>query len=725
VFLRLALFVLFIGCQVGVAAAEDNGLELLDEAVEVKVGAERAEDLEQVVTLCEKALEAGLGDENAQFAKLMITSTLYERANRYVDFVLEGQSRHMWAQRRQLAMQDLNRLRKHDADHAEAHLLIARLQLLPGGDVDEGRKSAERALELLEDQPERLSVALVVSASFVEETEKKLELYEKAIAEDADNLEAWRERGETKLVLGNTEEAIADFIHLLSKDDQDVEALQSIAQAFADQEKYDEALEKLNKAISLAPDEPSVYTLRSRIRILQNDIDGAIEDLNEALRKEPRDVGALLMRATLRESKREFDAALADVQRVLELRPGLNQALLVRCFILFSAGRQQEAISEFKQLVRRDPENVELLLRLAAMFTANNQPSRAIEIYTEALGVSAGNAQALHGRADALLSIGKHAEAIKDYELALDSSPEDVSSILNNLAWVMATSTIDEVRDGKRAIELAKKACEETAYEAAHILSTLAAAYAEEGDFQKALEWSTKAVELGEGDVREQLQGELDSYNEGKPWREMQKLEERSEAETPDLSDLEVDKEEDLAGAVVQNESQVSEDATDADAEKADDTDESKTADDQANQDDAEGEADQEKESKAAAKKKLTDADDDIWAVECTKKHKKKKKDSDKEAGESDGSEQKDSDDDEADDEEADDDEAEDDEADDDEADDDEADDEEADDDESDDDEADDEEADDDESDDDEAEDVDQQDTDDDACLFFYGGLIV
>ena len=55
--------------------------------------------------------------------------------------------------------------------------------------------------------------------------------------------------------------------------------------------------------------------------------------------------------------------------------------------------------------------------------------------------------------------------------------------MLNNLAWLLATSPEEGIRDGKRAIELAEKACEETEWQDAHIISTLAAGYAETGNF--------------------------------------------------------------------------------------------------------------------------------------------------------------------------------------------------------------------------------------------------
>jgi tetratricopeptide (TPR) repeat protein len=127
---------------------------------------------------------------------------------------------------------------------------------------------------------------------------------------------------------------------------------------------------------------------------------------------------------------------------------------------------------------------------------------------------------------------------VNDYENALKVDPED-TGVLNNLAWVLATSTDDKVRNADRSIELGKKACELTKYEKPHILSTLAAGYAESGKWDEALKWSKKAVELGEGEVSEQLKQELESYEQKKPWREKQETEENTKPIEPMPSDLE------------------------------------------------------------------------------------------------------------------------------------------------------------------------------------------
>ena len=103
------------------------------------------------------------------------------------------------------------------------------------------------------------------------------------------------------------------------------------------------------------------------------------------------------------------------------------------------------------------PKNPELLSQLGMLYEANKQPRKAIEKYTIALKQSPNQFLALRGRADAYLNVGKHAEAVEDYNAALKIKADD-DGVLNNLAWVLATSPDDNVRDGKRSAELGTQA---------------------------------------------------------------------------------------------------------------------------------------------------------------------------------------------------------------------------------------------------------------------------
>jgi len=264
------------------------------------------------------------------------------------------------------------------------------------------------------------------------------------------------------------------------------------------------------------------------------------------LKIDPGDTSILLSRARLHYLQDDLPAARADVERALQAAPNLRAGILYRSLIAAAEGRFHEAIPDLRQILRAEPENIELKLQLATFYISDQRPRKAISILTEVIDATEEppsedddrdhandlRAGALRGRADASLSIGKHADAIKDYDVALELQPES-DGILNNFAWVLATSPIDEVRDGKRSIELAKRACDVTSYEMPHILSTLAAGYAETGDFETAIKWSTRAVELGQEKLKdqvEQLKLELKSYEKGEVWRELQDIKEK-----PDL----------------------------------------------------------------------------------------------------------------------------------------------------------------------------------------------
>ena len=90
----------------------------------------------------------------------------------------------------------------------------------------------------------------------------------------------------------------------------------------------------------------------------------------------------------------------------------------------------------------------------------------------------------------------------------------------NHAAWILATSRTPSHRNGTLAVHLAERAV--AAEQNADTLDTLAAAYAEHGDFPRAIETQQAALErLDDGDARHQeLNMRLKSYHAGQPWRQ-------------------------------------------------------------------------------------------------------------------------------------------------------------------------------------------------------------
>jgi tetratricopeptide (TPR) repeat protein len=372
----------------------------------------------------------------------------------------------------------------------------------------------------------------LLRATLAEKPEERQEDLNRALEADPENLTVRLTRGLHYLQAEEIDKAIEDFRAVLEKDPMRTEALHALAEAQVVQKKYDEALETVNKAIEISPDDPMGYNMRARVHALKEDLKAALADLDQSLKVDEENIPALLMRARIRQADGETEKALEDVNRALKVRPGLVQGLELRSALLAASDKLEEAIGDLRKLLHADPDRLEWRLQLAMYHQVDGRPRKAIQLFSEILESDAKNWIALRGRGDAYISIGDHKKAVADLEEA-NKVQADNSGILNNLAWLLATSPDDEVRNGERAIELAKKACEVTEYKEAHILSTLASGYAETGDWENAVKWSEKALELGEGEVREQLAKELESYKNKKPWREKQETEDKPESKSP------------------------------------------------------------------------------------------------------------------------------------------------------------------------------------------------
>ena len=377
----------------------------------------------------------------------------------------------------------------------------------------------DEAVRLSAEQPPRQAKVLLLRANLLVDPEARLNDYNRAVELAPRSEEIVRSRGLFHLAQTHYEEAIADFNRAIEMDPKnpDLYEAKGVAQFLLKQ--YDDALASLTAAIELAPESPMLFANRARIFAIKGEYDKALEELGKALQLEPRSLPVLLLRARVYQQAQDMKHAMDDVNEVLRIRPGYPEGLQVHALIAAGSGRFDEAIGDLEELKDIAPNNTELLLQLGMFYSADKRPQQAIETFSRIIADDAKNWMAHRGRADAYLNLGKQAEAISDYQAALDLQPED-SGILNNLAWILATSPDDSLRDGKRAIELATNACKVTKYQEAHILSTLAAGYAETGDFTTAIHWSEEAVAAGRKEQKEQLAKELHSYQEHKPWRE-------------------------------------------------------------------------------------------------------------------------------------------------------------------------------------------------------------
>lgn len=508
------------------AALAEDGQDDLDKATRLKITATSLEQLSEVARLCESAIQKGLDADNDKFARQLLTGALFQRASQLCQPIIAGgRPDPRWRLLRQVALPDLEKIVKFDDKFGEAYLLIARLEMFQGGNREQAKKAATRAVELFKDDNLKLSGAIMLRGQLNDDPEQRLADLSKAIELNPENVAAWRARASYYLTRGDLEKAIEDLNRLLEEDQENQTIRLTVAEALIGMEQYDQAIKQINTALEQQPTS-TAYTLRARAQALKNKIDEAIKDLDEAIKLEARDIEALSMRARLYYTQERYALAAEDVRRCLQVAPDLPEAILLRSLVSAAQNDMSSAIRDMERILEKDPENLDWQLQLGLYYNADERPRKAVELYTKLVENHPDSWIARRGRGDAYLAIGEHGKAVADYEAAFKLQPEH-SGLLNNFAWVLATSPDEEIRDGKRSVEFGKKACELTEYKEAHILSTLAAGYAETGDFANAVKWSKKAVELSTEAVRDQLRKELESYEQEKPWRERQQVKEK------------------------------------------------------------------------------------------------------------------------------------------------------------------------------------------------------
>jgi membrane associated rhomboid family serine protease len=96
---------------------------------------------------------------------------------------------------------------------------------------------------------------------------------------------------------------------------------------------------------------------------------------------------------------------------------------------------------------------------------------------------------------------------------------EQNAETLNSLAWLLATCPDAAIRNGTRAVELAQRACKLDDWKNPALLDTLAAAYAEAGDFPQAEKWMVTA-QARPGGTDKVYADHLAAFRAGQPWRE-------------------------------------------------------------------------------------------------------------------------------------------------------------------------------------------------------------
>jgi tetratricopeptide (TPR) repeat protein len=214
-------------------------------------------------------------------------------------------------------------------------------------------------------------------------------------------------------------------------------------------------------------------------------LDQAIDYYTQEIRKNPLSWNAYLYRGFVWDLKHDFDRAIADYSEAIRIYPLWANTFNNRGWTYHRLKQYDKAIADYNQAIRLDPKCV----------------------------------LAIVNRGFAWQDKAEYYKAITDFDRALKVDPNYARAHVAR-AWLYATCPDKKFRDGKLAVESARRACQMSMWREPAKLAVLAAAYAEAGDFKKAVRWQQEANDryLDPND-RKQGRERLELYKQKEPFR--------------------------------------------------------------------------------------------------------------------------------------------------------------------------------------------------------------
>jgi tetratricopeptide (TPR) repeat protein len=211
--------------------------------------------------------------------------------------------------------------------------------------------------------------------------------------------------------------------------------------------------------------------------------------------------------AAVLEKQGRLDKALEHTQLAVHLAADQPEARLRLASRLFQLHRQPEAIAACREALRLTPADPEVHFLLASALAAQAQrPDASLECS----GGERLRCGPVDGWSPNEVLTG---EAINHFQLVVKLAP-DTPDALNHLAWILATYPRRELRDGHEAVRLAQRACVLTGNRNPAVLLTLAAAYAEAGQYGPAVESAGQAEKVAEAAGNRALQERSQTYQQ-------------------------------------------------------------------------------------------------------------------------------------------------------------------------------------------------------------------
>ena len=349
--------------------------------------------------------------------------------------------------------------------------------------------------------------------------------YYTASIKNSPSATAYVNRGLVRAEQRDYENAVADFSDALRIDPNHATALSNRAFAWTMKRDYDRALADYSEMIRLDAKNAASFSNRGAVCATKGDDEKALADFGEAIRLDHNFAAAYKWRASLWRKHHQYENAIAEYTELLRIDPKNAVAYADRGFAWRAKRDFPKAIEDYSQALRLDPTFTSAYVERGTVWQARRDFDKALADYSMAVRVNPKQTQAYLPRASLWWLRKEYDKALADYTTLIQLSPDRPDGY-NARAWLMSTCADPRFRNGKQAVAEATRASELSSWSDWRCMDTLAASYAEAGDFDNALKWQEKTIEMmpkSDAALVEVARKQLLSYRDKEPFREAPK----------------------------------------------------------------------------------------------------------------------------------------------------------------------------------------------------------
>ncbi len=215
------------------------------------------------------------------------------------------------------------------------------------------------------------------------------------------------------------------------------------------------------------------------------------------------------------EEQGKNDQALAIWNKAVAMDPGNAKAQNGLGISLCVHGDTAQGFEHLHEAIRINPMSVETHYILGSFLMKQGEAEKALPEFKTAIAIRPHFESAEEGLASAYQALDNPAEALAHWRRAHVIDPSRASAVLGS-AWLLATAPDASLRNGAAAVADAESARDLSAVNDPGVLDTLAAAYAEDGQFTRAVATAAQALELavarGDKPLADQIRARLQLY---------------------------------------------------------------------------------------------------------------------------------------------------------------------------------------------------------------------